>query len=105
MQCARDVLQIQLGGTKDEYVSEIHHHRLLQWKSKSLHGEFLKKVENGGEVSESFHWLVCGLLKMPTEVQIIAAQDQALAVRAIKHHNMVCQYLLHVDYAVMLLNI
>ena len=99
LQCARDVLQIQLGGTKDEYVSEIRCHRLLQWKSKSLHGEFLKKVENGGEVSESFHWLVHGLLKMPTEVQIIATQDQALAVRSIKHHiYMVCQYLLHVRY-------
>ena len=86
LQCARDVLQVQLRGTKDEYVSEIHRHRLLQWMSKSLHGEFLKKVEKGGEVSESFHWLVRGLLKMPTETQIIAAQDQALAVRAIKHH-------------------
>ena len=43
---------------KDEYVSEVCRHRLLQWKSKSLHGEFLKKVENGGEVSASFHWLV-----------------------------------------------
>ena len=46
------VLQIQLVGTKDEYVSEVRHHRLLQWRSKSLHGEFLKKVQKGGKVSE-----------------------------------------------------
>ena len=67
----------------------------------------MKKVENGGEVSESFHWLVRGLLKMPTEVQIIVAQDQALAVRAIKHHiyGMSVRTCYYVDYAVVLLNI
>ena len=47
----------------------------------------MKKVENGGEVGESFHWLVHGLLKMPTGVQkIIAIQGQAVVTRAIKHH-------------------
>ena len=30
LQCVRDILQIQLVGTKDEYVSEVCHHRLLQ---------------------------------------------------------------------------
>ena len=69
-----------------EHVSEVCHHRLFQWRDKSLHGEFLKKVEKGEEISESFHWLVLGLLKMPTKVLIIAAQDQALAIGAIKHH-------------------
>ena len=83
-----------------EYVAEVSHCRLLQWRGKSLHGEFLKKVEKGGEISESFYWLVLGLLKMPTEVLITAAQDQALAVGAIKHHiyGMSSSYPLHADY-------
>ena len=46
----------------------------------------MKKVKKGGEISKNFHRLVRGLLKMPTEMQIIAAQDQVLAVRAIKDH-------------------
>ena len=40
LQCARDVLQIQLMGTKDEHVPEVRHRRLLRWRGKSLHGEF-----------------------------------------------------------------
>jgi len=43
-----------------------------------------KKVDKGGDVSVSFLWLECGLLKIVSETQIIAAQDQALAVRVIQ---------------------
>ena len=47
--------------------------------------EFLKKVDNGSELSLSFQWLKCGHLKMHTEAQVVATQDQALAVRAVQN--------------------
>lgn len=42
-------------------------------------------MESGGELSLSFQWLMYGRLKMATEAQVVAAQDQALAVRAVQN--------------------
>ena len=57
---------------------------IVQCRNNSLHGEFLKKVDKGGDLSVSFLWLENGLLKIVSWTQIIAAQDQALAVTAIQ---------------------
>ena len=84
--CVRDILQIPIMGGADDYVTEVRQQQLLQWKGKALHGEFLKKVAKGGELSLSFKWLLYSHLKIPTEAQVVAAQDQALAVRAVHHH-------------------
>ena len=81
---AREVLQIKDRGTVDDYTVECCQCRIVQWRNKSLHGEFLKKVDKGGDLFVSFLWLEHGLLKIISETQIIAAQDQALAVRAIQ---------------------
>ena len=43
-------------------------------------------MAKGGELSLSFKWLLYGHLKIPTEAQVVVAQDQALAVRAVQHH-------------------
>ena len=43
-------------------------------------------MDNGSELSLSFKWLKCGHLKTHTEAQAVAAQDQALAVRAVQNH-------------------
>ena len=88
--CVRDILQILIMGGPDDYVTEVRQQRLLQWKGKALHGEFLKKVAKGGELSLSFKWLLYGRLKIPTEAQVVAAQDQALAVRACSTISMGC---------------
>ena len=72
--------------TVDEFVTEACQQRLENWRSKALHGEFLKKVDNGGELGLSFNWLIKGRLKMPTEAQTVAAQDQVLPVRAVQSH-------------------
>ena len=84
--CARDILQIPFIGGANNYVTKACQQWLLQWKSKALHGEFLKKVANGGELSLRFKWLLYGRLMIPTEAQVLAAQDQALAVRAVQQH-------------------
>ena len=42
-------------------------------------------MDSGGEFSLSFYWLKYSRLKMQTEAQVVAAQDQALAVRAVQN--------------------
>ena len=69
----------------DDFVAEAHQQRLQQWRNKALHKEFLEKVDSGGKLSLSAHWLKYGRLKMQTEAQVVAAQDQALAVRAVQN--------------------
>ena len=54
------ILQIPIMGGEDDYVTEACQQQLLQWKGKVLHGEFLKKAANGGEISLSFRWLLYG---------------------------------------------
>jgi len=80
---AKAVLRIAVMGKVDEFVADACQRRLDNWRNKALHGEFLKKVDNGGELGLSFTWMIRGHLKMPTEAQVIAAQDQALPVRAV----------------------
>ena len=64
---ARAVLRIAAMGTVDEFVADAHQRRLNNWRNKALHGEFLKKVDNGGKFGLSFTWMMKGRLKMPTE--------------------------------------
>jgi len=85
LQCARNVLKIPVMNTVTDFNDEARQRRLTQWKAKALHGEFVKKVEKGGELAISFQWLKHGRLKIQTEAQIVAAQDQALAVRAVQN--------------------
>jgi len=69
----------------DDFVTEAHQQRLTQWKAKALHGKFVKKVEKGGKLSIRFQWLVYGQLKVQTETQVVAAQDQALEVQTVQN--------------------
>jgi len=78
LQHARNILKIPVMSTVEDFVGEA---RLTQWKAKALHGEFFKKVVN-------FQWLMCGCLKIQTEVQVVAAQDQVLPVQAMQ--NCIC---------------
>jgi len=75
---AGTILGTSVMTTVDDFVAEAYQRRLQQWRNTALHREFLKKVESGGELSLSFYWLKYGRLKMQTEAQVVAAQDQAL---------------------------
>ena len=81
--CAKDILRILVTGGADDHIGEPCQQQLLQWRDKALHGEYLRKVDSGGELSLSFKWLLYGHLKMPMEALVVAAKDQALAVRAV----------------------
>ena len=65
----REVLRIKDRGTVDDYTVECRQCRIVQWRNKSLHGEFLKKVDKGGDISVSFLWLERGLLKIISEIR------------------------------------
>ena len=93
LQCGKDILKVPILGTIDDFMSEVCQQRLFQWRNKEIHGEFLEKAESGGEFSLSFNWLVSGQLKMTTEAQTMAAQDQTLPVRAVQN----CIYRLSVQ--------
>ena len=53
LQCAKDIVKVPVLGTVDDFMSEVHQQGLFQWRYKALHGEFVKKVESGGEFSLS----------------------------------------------------
>jgi hypothetical protein len=53
-----------------------------KWKSKPLHGEFFRKVEELGVTDHT--WLMKGQLKKETEALIMSAQESALRVNYIK---------------------
>ena len=49
-------------GTVDEFVADACQWKLENWRNKALHGEFLKKVDNGGELGLSFTLMMKGRL-------------------------------------------
>ena len=79
--------QLRMSGA-DAYVAKVRQQQLLQRKDKTLHSEFLRKVDSGSALSLSFQWLMYVQLKIPTKAQVVAAQDQALTIKAIQNCNM-----------------
>ena len=67
------------GRTKDEVLQE----RQDSLDSKAMHSVFFKKTEFRDNTS--WEWLTKGDLKKATEGTILAAQEQAIRVRAIMH--------------------
>ena len=68
-----------------DYESRIKEEKVKSWKERALHGEFVQQISHvAGE--ESWTWLRNGFLKKKkTEGLILAAQEQALRTKSIKH--------------------
>ena len=58
--------------------------RLIEWKEKALHGQFLREIKSTDD-GNRWEWLKQGELKRETEGVLFAAQEQALRVNAIKY--------------------
>jgi hypothetical protein len=54
-----------------------------KWKSKPLHGQYMRDLPQEIDMIGSFRWLTKGKLTIETEGTITAAQDQAIKTRAI----------------------
>ena len=53
-----------------------------KWKNKVMHGQYIRSI--GRQLiseEDTFLWLVKGDLKVETESEIVAAQDQALETK------------------------
>ena len=56
----------------------------LSWKDKPLHGMYHRQTEEVNDIEKSCQWLEKSGLKYSTEALIMAAQEQALSIRAIE---------------------
>ena len=70
--------------TKKEYHKQEINTRKERWQGKALHGQYLKDIEGKVDCDNTWKWLTNGELKKEIEGFIIAAQDQALRINAIK---------------------
>lgn len=77
---------VEVEGNSQDYVKEKHELKLAEWKSKALHGQYVRDMTVVAEKQSTWQWLTSGRLKKETEGLIIAAQDQALRTNAIKVH-------------------
>ena len=64
--------------------STILSNHVEQWRSKALHGQWPKLMEE--LTADSFHWLKNALLEPVTEALLVAAQDQALNTNWLSFH-------------------
>jgi len=53
-----------------------------KWNSKVMHGQYIRNIDRQFISEEdTFLWLSTGDLKAETEIEIVAAQDQALQTK------------------------
>ena len=64
--------------------STILSNHVEQWRSKALHGQWPKLMEELD--ADSFHWLQNAFLEPVTEALLVAAQDQALNTNWLSFH-------------------
>src|SRR6185369_17557414 len=70
--------------TKSEYRQRMGSKR-KNWKNKIMHGQFLRQTEDQIDQKESVRWIAEGYIKKATESLLMAAQEQALRTRKIRH--------------------
>ena len=60
------------------------HEHYDAWKSKPLHGQFVREIDGCIDLSQQWKWLHYSNLKKETEGLIMAAHNQAITTNCIK---------------------
>ena len=81
---AREKL-VSVNGSKAEYRKRITDERESNYRNKRMHGQFLRQTEDIVDQRESVRWLEEGYMKRGTENLLMAAQEQSLRTRKIRH--------------------
>ena len=84
LRCVANEGVISATETKSEYRQRMGSKR-KNWKNKIMHGQFLRQTEDQIDQKESVRWIAEGYMKKATESLLMAAQEQALRTRKIRH--------------------
>ena len=76
---------LETAETMASYRQRVKEQRKLNWRSKKLHGQFVRQTESFIDEDESNQWLIDGYMKKETESLLMAAQEQSLRTRKIMH--------------------
>ena len=69
-----------------EYKDQRRREREVKWHEKVMHGQFFRDTDGIADKKKSCLWLKNGDLKKGTEALIMAAQEQAIRKKYVKHH-------------------
>ena len=81
---ATDYQVFEEHGKEYKELSYLEH--LHTWKSKPLHGQFIREISDQICVESQWLWLCYGNLTKEMEGLVFAAQEQALSTNAVKAH-------------------
>ena len=81
---ATDYQMFEAYGKEYKELSNLEH--LLTWKSKPLHGQFIREISDQICVKSQRLWLRFGNFTKEIKGLVFAAQEQALSTNAVKAH-------------------
>jgi hypothetical protein len=70
---------------KAEYRQRMKSSRREKYRNKRMHGQFLRQTEDIVDQRESVRWIEEGYMKKGTENLLMAAQEQSLRTRKVRH--------------------
>jgi hypothetical protein len=71
--------------SKAEYRKRVTDERQQNYRTKRMHGQFLRQTEDLIDQKESMRWIEEGYMKRGTENLLMAAQEQSLRTRKTRH--------------------
>ena len=83
---ATDVIEYEESVQSEVLKKAWHKDKLRNWKGKNMHGMYLRDMPDTTDVVGTWEWLRKADLKVQTEAQLCAAQEQTFRTNSVKHH-------------------